>query len=125
MANFDTLSKRRIELNNEITELNSKLSTLKKDLGEIDHEILLYLGEQGQDLARANGYTFSIKKQELYSVPSERWGEFYEFVEENKCAHVLQRRLTQQAIEELVTLHGDEVPVEIFEKTTLNTRKAS
>ena len=123
MSNFDTLSKRRIELNEQIKELNGQLRDVKKDLGELDHEIIMYMNEQGQDLARANGYTFSVKKQELYT-PTD-WALFGEFCEENKLSHLYQKRVTQKAVEEAVALYGDNLPVEIFQKVSLNARKTS
>lgn len=123
MANFDTLSKRRIGLKEQVDALNAQLSERKKELAEIDQELLVYLGEQGQDLARANGYTFAVKKQQLYS-PTD-WQLFCEFAEENKCSHLFQKRLTQQAVQEAVNLYGDDVPVEVFEKVSLTSRKTS
>lgn len=121
--NFDNLSRRRIGLKEQIDSLNAQLNERKKELAECDGDILEYLNSQGQDLARANGYTFSIQKQDVYNATD--WADFCNFVEENRCSHVFQKRLTQKAVEELVALHGDEVPVKTFTKISLNSRKSS
>lgn len=121
MSNFDSLSRRRIGLKEQIDKLNAQLSERKSELAEIDTEILDVLQEQGQDAVRANGYSFSVKKQDVYNASD--WADFCAFAEENNCAHLFQKRLTQAAVAEAVNIYGDAVPVNTFTKVSINVRK--
>lgn len=121
MPNFKELAEARIKLKNNIDDLNSTLSGLKAELNELDLELVAHMKEQGQDSAKTQGYSFSVKQQDLFNAKD--WAELCEWAENNRCAHIFQKRLTQAAVAEAVNIYGDAVPVETFTKVSMNVRK--
>jgi|15BtaG_2_1085339.scaffolds.fasta_scaffold00346_11 predicted nuclease with TOPRIM domain len=113
----------RLKLNAEIKKLNSELSAKKKELMEIDTNLLQEMNEAQQTLTRIEGHTVSVSEQKVFT-PTD-WTDFYEYVEENKMSYLFQRRLTQKAVEEAVSLHGSAIPVEKFIKRSISVRKVS
>lgn len=83
------------------------------------------------DLMEAQGITstkvpgvaaLSVTEKEVYQA--EDWGQIFEFIHENQMAHIMQKRLSSTAVEELAGM-GTEVPgIGKFKTKTLNVRKA-
>ena len=78
------------------------------------------MGNLGLDRMSLEGVTMSKSITQVYTAKD--WGEFNEYVEENRMSHLFQRRLTNKAVEEALTMHPD-LPVESFNKVSLNVRK--
>ena len=112
---------KRIGIKSTIDGINSELKIHKKALMELDESLIQEMNEAKQSLTRIEGFTVSVTEQELYT-PID-WAAFGVYVEENRLTHLYQRRLTQKAVEEAVSLYGSEVPVEKFTKRSISVRK--
>lgn len=85
--------------------------------------VLEMMKEQGIDSTRLKGIATLTRIEQDVPV-AEDWGQIYQFIEDNAMPHLLQRRLSQTAIEELQA-QGMEVPgVGKFRKISLSIRKA-
>ena len=112
---------KRIGIKSTIDGINSELKIHKKALMELDESLIQEMNEAKQSLTRIEGFTVSVTEQELYT-PID-WAAFGVYVEENRLTHLYQRRLTQKAVEEAVSLYGSEVHVEKFTKRSISVRK--
>ncbi len=114
---------KRLRVNADIKAINTELSVKKKELMELDSDLLHEMNEAQQTMTRIEGHTVSVTEQDLYK-PTD-WTDFYKYVENNKMSYLFQRRLTQKAVQEAVALNGSEVPVEKFTKRSISVRKVS
>ena len=51
------------------------------------------------------------------------WDAFYSYVNENDAPYLLQRRVSQKAIEEIIELGGEVPGIEFYEEDQLSLRK--
>lgn len=85
--------------------------------------ILDLMADQGIASTKIKGVAMLTVSETTMPV-AEDWGAIYQFIEDNAMPHLLQRRLSSTAIDELAAL-GTVVPgVGTFKKTTLSVRKA-
>lgn len=111
---------RRNHAKSQYDEATQEQKDAKKILEDIEHEILGELNESGLDMVRVDGVTVTVTNQDIYSVTD--WDAMYEYILKNKATYLLQRRLMQKGIEELV-IGGHDLPVDKFTKHKVSIRK--
>jgi hypothetical protein len=85
--------------------------------------VLEMMKEQGVDSTRLKGIATLTRVEQQIPV-AEDWGQIYQFIEDNAMPHLLQRRLSNTAVEELEAI-GTPVPgVGKFTRVSLSVRKA-
>jgi len=119
-AKLSELIKRRNASKTEYDALNKELKDHKKILDDIEHEILGELNEADLDMVKVDGVSVTRTSQDLYSITE--WDDFYEYIYKNKAGYLLQRRLMQAGIEELVK-NGEDLPLSKFTKHKVSIRK--
>ena len=61
--------------------------------------------------------TVSFSEETVYNIPAEQWDSLYEYIAQNNAFYLLQRRVNQAPIKELLT-QGHELPfVSPFKRT--------
>lgn len=109
------------DLRNERVE-HDKASKSIKELEEVlVLEIIDALDEQDTTMGRSRKNSASIVEEEIATV--EDYDEFYAHIVSEDCPYLLQRRVAQGAVKELLE-SGQEVPgIKLLTKRKLSLRK--
>jgi len=115
---------RQIKIRNQLKAqydtINKETKAVKKELDDAEHAILGTLNEMQIDAAKVDNVTVTRTVQHLYNVTD--WDAMHQYIIENNAMYLLQRRIIQPAVQELVE-HNEPLPVELFEKQKLSIRK--
>lgn len=84
----------------EIKALNARLKVFQDEKKELQSQIIETMTEQGTTVAGDGKYTASVNEEEVYSI--EDGDSFFKFLIRNKAPWLLQRRLAQKALMEMI-----------------------
>lgn len=118
---MDDKVKLLMELRNQISDLNSQVKELEAKKRTMEDELMATMGEVGLTLAQTPFGTVSISDAIVPNTTD--WGEFEEFVYQNRAIYLFQRRLSSTAYREELKLREKIPGVEPFTKRTLSLRK--
>lgn len=122
VGTFEDEAKRLRLLKDKKDELAKDLKVAEEEYKEQEQIILDLMIEQGLSSTKIPGVA-TLTKTEQDVPTAEDWGAIYQFIEENQMPHILQRRLSSTAIDELLA-QGIVVPgVTKFRKIGLSVRK--
>lgn len=108
-------------LRDEASNLSKQEAELRAEKELVDTEILNLMEALGTDSTSANGFTVTRKKDDIATVTD--WSELYDFIVANNAPYMLQRRVTQDAVKDMVAQHGTVPGVELMPKVSLSLRK--
>jgi hypothetical protein len=116
------LHQNRERLLNEVEKLNDQLRQRKEAIEEIDRQILGFLVENGLEYIRVGDRRYEANRVVVHA-PKD-WDAIWNWVLTHKAPFILQRRLSQKAIDELID--NGEIPDGIIcsEITKLRAVKA-
>lgn len=118
---LDVLANKRDELREQKRDLEAQLKKVKEALDSNEFEIIEALDELGVNRFAVGKLSFSISESQVGNV--EDWDQLYGFIRENDAFHLLQRRLSNSAYNELVDLGEAPPGVVPFTKRGLNFSK--
>lgn len=101
--NLNDLHTKREALLDEIKELNRKLAEKKEAVDALDQEIMdlmLNIGLQPGEYMVIGGKRYTLEDKPVYNV--EDWDATWDWVIKNKAPFILQKRLVQKAVDELI-----------------------
>lgn len=111
------------ELREQKRVLETKVKEIEDTYNELAESLMARLDAEGADKATGKKATVSISKSLTGQV--EDWDKFSAYVIKNKYLHLLQRRLSDPAIRELLETKGKVPGVTPFTKRRLNLRSLS
>lgn len=115
------LIKELVALDQHAAELDRQTKAKRKEAKAKKEEIRLALGAQG--LTSGRNQTHSATVTELLVPNAQNWNEFYDFVYDNRFAHLLHRRLSVEGCRELWA-SGSSIPgVEAQQIIDISLRK--
>ena len=109
----------------KIKHLNDNLSVEKAEQTLIENALLAYAAEHpGTSKLSYTGIgTVTFGEETVYNVGKNEWDDFYSYVKDNNAFHLLQRRLMNNSIREILA-QGIELPfVTPFTKQKIGLRK--
>ncbi len=121
-SSMKELIQRSVQLRDDAADCYAREKELRAQKAEVDAEIIAMLDANGLDSARVDNISVTVNKKQTPQV--EDWEQFYAFINEQNAPYLLQRRITQGAIEEMNTLMGGIPGVTFFEQATLSMRKS-
>lgn len=80
-------------------EHERKIDDMKKEERELKAQLIMQLGAHGLD--RAAGKSASVSVSTKLCPRVESWPEAYEWLRENDCLHLLQKRWNESALREM------------------------
>lgn len=104
----------------ELAEANQVVKRIKEEMDALERQLMEMLGEQDTTQGRGALAVASINEKSYPEV--EDWDKFYQYIHENRFYHLLQRRPSQPACDELFTAHGEIPGVVKFTKKVVNLR---
>jgi hypothetical protein len=123
VGTFEDEARRLRALRDKKDELAADFKTAEEEYKEQEQIVLDLMIEQGISSTKIPGVATLTKTESVVPV-AEDWGAIYGFIENNAMPHILQRRLSSTAIDELAA-QGTVVPgVGSFKKIALSMRKA-
>lgn len=114
-----------VRLRQEYEAKNAAANEAKKRLNSAKENLAAVMQDQGIDSTSIRGLAnVSVNTTNVpYITGEDGWEGFYEYVKENDAFYLLQKRLSTQALREMVE-SGEKVPgVEMFEKVDVSIRK--
>jgi len=111
----------------EITTLNSQVKTLEVSRDDLTEQILDTMAEANSSLFRTDStdaqgkrITVSVNPEDVANV--EDWGEFEEYIYNNRALYLLQRRPSNPSYRDEVAVKGKIPGVETFTKRKLSLK---
>lgn len=109
------------ELRDKAAEHARQEKAIRAQKAEVDAAILASMENMGVRSTGVDDYTVTATTERIASV--EDWNAFYDYIVDTRAPHLMQRRVTQEALREL-RAQGEEVPgVTFIEQTSLSLRK--
>lgn len=88
-------------------ELNKLEASLKEVYTDLETQLMGLLDQQQTTEGAGTNYSASIKSNTTFSAPNDGWNIFMEkVVAKNKLWHLVQRRVSDPAMRELVEIKG-------------------
>lgn len=103
----DWLAERRAELKVEIAQLKEQDDKLKEEREAIDEEFTRRFLERGSSSTRTSHYTISLREDFNYPKIEDQT-EVEEFILRTKKLHLLQKRISSNAIKEELAIREQE-----------------
>lgn len=119
-ARLHNLMKDHVEAKKIKDEIENRLKDAKLELDELESEMYKELNEMGLDMVRVDGLSITRTSQKVYNVTD--WDAFYEYIYKNNAGYLLQRRVMQAGVGELIKNDHD-LPIDTFTKHKLSIRK--
>ena len=111
------------EIQEEIKHLNEQLDILKSDKKSIEKQVLYQMSMMDCNVLGGNQGKVVLKSKEVVTIPPDKWDEFHEFVRRTDSFHLLQKRVAQQPMLELMH-DGEDIPgVKVTELKKLSISK--
>lgn len=114
---IDALYKKRAER----LALSAEVESMKAEEKIMETAIMEAMDKEDSTGSKGSVASCSISSTEVGN-PLD-WGAFYKYMARTKQFHLMQRRLSDPAIRELMALKGSIPGVELFTKRTLNLTK--
>lgn len=111
------------ELRSKKQELEKQIKDIEADYGEIEEALLAKLKAEGTDKGAGKRASASITKTVVGNLADA--DKFFAYVKKTGYFHLLQRRLSDPAIRELLASKGSIPGVTTFDKVRLNLRVLS
>ncbi len=109
------------DIRDDIDKLEKELKALKSDKETNDSAILDIM--EGQGIDRTGTDTANVSITERKTPTATDWEKIYAFMLKKGYLHMLQKRLSLKAIEEIIELEGEIDGIEINNKQFLNFRR--
>ncbi len=120
--NLQDVITRMLDLRAQRAELNKQDKKLKGDYDDLSSQALNLLEDMGVDSASLrNVANVSVSRKNLPCVKD--WDELYRFINDNGYYHLLQKRVSTAAFEELRENMGEVPGTEVFEDIKLNLKQ--
>lgn len=103
----DWLAERRAQLKVEASKVKEQDEKIKEEREAIDEEFMRRFTERGSSSTRAGGYTISLREDFNYPQVEDQT-ELEEFVLRTKKLHLLQKRISSNAIKEELAIREQE-----------------
>lgn len=103
----DWLAERRAELKVEIAQLKEQDDKLKEEREAIDEEFARRFAERGSSSTRTSHYTISLREDFNYPKVGDLT-DFEEYVLRTKKLHLLQKRISSNAVKEELAIRLQE-----------------
>jgi len=108
-------------LKDKLSTLNKEIKDLREEKTALEQALLLMLHEQNITQSRGTSKSATINNQTFYEV--ENWDDFLNFVTMDNMQHLLQRKLSTPACQEIINT-GLGIPgIKSFTKETISLRK--
>lgn len=108
-------------LRDRVKEHEEVISALKKEKEAIDQNILDIMEAQGISRTATDAASVSVT---LRKTPLARdWDLIYKYILEKGYCHILQKRLSTKALEEIIDIEGPIEGIEIEDMPVLNFRR--
>lgn len=99
---FGDMMGRYAELDQQIADLDAQATALRGERETAKQAIMEYLREQGQDKATACGLTASVLTKDRAKYDPAEWPNIVKWAVETGNDHIIQRRMTDAKVVELV-----------------------
>ena len=109
------------ELRDKAAALSQQEKTVRGEKAEVDATIIRVLEAMQIDSTSANGFTVTKVADNIVTVTD--WNALHQFINEQQAPYLLQRRVTQDAVKEMIALHGTVPGVELMPQVSLSLRK--
>jgi len=103
---FKELHKRRVAMQAKLKEANEAAKDIKKDIAEVDKLLYEKLEDLGVDYLVTEGVRYERRSKRVFSIAD--FDQLWEWAKANDAPFVLQRRLSQRSVVDLVD--SGEVP---------------
>lgn len=111
------------ELRSRKQELESQIKAIEAEYAEIEESLLAKLKAEGTDKGAGKRASVSVSTTTVGNL--EDADKFFAYVKKTGYFHLLQRRLSDPAIRELMASKGSIPGVTTFDKVRLNLRVLS
>lgn len=111
------------ELRKRKQELEAQIKKVEGEYSEIEEALLAKLKAEGTDKGAGKRASVSVSTTTVGNL--EDADKFFAYVKKTGYFHLLQRRLSDPAIRELLTSKGSIPGVTTFDKVRLNLRAAT
>lgn len=108
------------ELRKRKQELEAQIKKIEGEYGEIEEALLAKLKAEGTDKGAGKRASVSVSTTTVGNL--EDADKFFAYVKKTGYFHLLQRRLSEPAIRELIASKGSIPGVSTFDKVRLNLR---
>jgi len=121
VASVGSLIDQYYELRDQLREAQAVEKEIKGQMDVLEEELIALYDAQGVTLCRGRRASASITEQDIPVVND--WEAFWDYVFENRAAHLLQKRVGAGSWQELRDA-GELVPgTEVFTKRGISVRK--
>ena len=95
--------------------LNAELSDINKAIGKIESRLSDYCEKVGVDQIKADGVlSVSVKKTLRIGYDKDNWDALVEWAATTGNHHIVQRRISERPVRELMDTLGDDFPAHLF-----------
>lgn len=101
-------------------QLETRVKAIEEEFKELEEQLMARLDAEGMDKATGKKASVSISKSVSGNIAD--WESFTKFVKKTGHFHLLQRRLSDPAIRELLESKGSVPGIETYTKRRLNLR---
>jgi hypothetical protein len=120
-ANLNELITEILEIKENEKTLSDQGKALKKDREALEYRVLGMMQELGLERTGIGAANVIIVHKKFAQV--DDWDAFTPFVHKNNALYLMQRRLSQKAVEEFAA-QGEEIPgIAYYEEDQLSVRK--
>ena len=105
------------EIRKELATLNDQVAKLKRKKASIEKDIIDGM-PQGVSLMRTDYGTVSVVTTDVASVKD--WNALEEYIYKNRALHLLQRRTSDPAYRDEISVRGEVPGVETFTRITVS-----
>ncbi len=120
--NLEAVINQMLDIRTQRAELSQADKKLKASYDELSTQALNLLEDMGVDSASLrNVANVSVSRKNIPCVKD--WDAFYRFVRDNEFYHLLQKRVSIPAFEEVRENMGDVPGTEIFEDVKINLKQ--
>lgn len=121
-TNLQDVITQMLDLRAQRAELNQQDKKLKASYDDLAKQALDLLEDMGVDSASLrNVANVSVTRKNLPSVKD--WDEFYRFIRDNEYYHLLQKRVSVPAFDEIWENMGEVPGTERFEDIKINLKQ--
>lgn len=94
---------------------NAELSEINKAIAKIENRISDYCEKVGVDQIKVDGVlSVSVKKTLRIGYDKDRWDSLVEWAAATGNHHIVQRRISERPVKELMDTLGDNFPAHLF-----------
>lgn len=95
--------------------LNAELSDINKEIAKIERRLSEYCEKVGVDQIKADGVlSVTVKKILRIGYDKDRWNNLVEWAASTGNTHIVQRRISERPVMELMDTLGNDFPAHLF-----------